>query len=113
MNREDPYRERAEKNRKRISRSEPDPNNVSSMPSRSQVHQDKKKKTVFKLKYPIIRLLVLFFILLPITVITVISYMDENQAEQTLKTGYDMVSLEERENEVSIENKENKEEVQS
>ncbi|ALC90086.1 hypothetical protein AM500_10045 [Bacillus sp. FJAT-18017] len=113
MNKEDPYRERAEKNRQRISRPEPDPNDVSSMPSRSKVHQDKKKKTVFKLKYPIIRLLVLFFILLPITVITVISYMDENQSEQTLKTGYDMVSLEERENEVSIENKENTEEVQS
>ncbi|OCA90962.1 hypothetical protein A8F94_03575 [Bacillus sp. FJAT-27225] len=101
MNKEDPYRKQAEKNRRRIVIAKPDPNDVSSLPPRSRVHQEKKKKTVLKLKYPVIRLLVLFFILLPITVLSVISNMEENKSELSARSGYEEVSLEEKDREIA------------
>lgn len=47
----------------------------SSLPSRSEVHRKKKKKSKRKIKFPLIKLLVLFFILLPIVFYYVFSYL--------------------------------------
>jgi LysM repeat protein len=69
MNKEEPLRDQAERLRKKITKIEEgssDKDISGSLPPRSKVHQEKKKKTKWKVKYPVIRLLALFFILLPI-----------------------------------------------
>lgn len=76
MNSEDPYRDQAERLRKRIEKVNEVTEDKTLLPPRSDLHREKKKKTKWKLKYPIIRLLVLFFILLPITIFSVYSYLD-------------------------------------
>ena len=50
----------------------------SSLPSRSEVHRKKKKKKkTSKVKFPLIKLLVLFFILLPIGFYFVYTYYND------------------------------------
>lgn len=71
MNKEDPYRDQAEKLRQRIEKINENPQDHSKLPPRSEMHRNKKKKTKWKLRYPLIRILVLFFILLPITIYSV------------------------------------------
>ncbi|MGG3496245.1 LysM peptidoglycan-binding domain-containing protein [Peribacillus simplex] len=48
----------------------------SSLPKRSKVHQNKKKKSKVKIKFPMIQLLALFFILLPIGFYSLYTYLD-------------------------------------
>ncbi|WP_059170987.1 LysM peptidoglycan-binding domain-containing protein [Bacillus sp. FJAT-27445] len=92
MKKDDPYLEQVEKHRKRIDRARPENGEKSKLPPRSRVHQNKKKKTKFKLKYPVIRLLVLFFILLPLTVFAVISSMEGNKSgPSSAKGGVELV----------------------
>lgn len=50
----------------------------STLPSRSELHRKKKKKGKVKIKFPLIKLLVLFFILLPIGFYCVYVYL-QNQ----------------------------------
>lgn len=81
---------------------------ASSLPPRSDVHKDKKKKTKLKIKYPIIRLLVLFFILLPISILSLKYYADQNQAVNNEVTsidrsGYEEVKIEPKVNDNSVE----------
>lgn len=78
MSSENPYRDQAERLRKKISKKQP----VSQMkeekeplPPRSRVHRNQKTKKPIKVKYPIIRMLALFFILLPLIIFTVYTYM--------------------------------------
>ena len=52
--------------------------NSTKLPPRREVHKDKKKKTKFKIKYPVIRLLALLFVLIPIFIL---SYMYQNKDE--------------------------------
>jgi LysM repeat protein len=99
MNREDPYRDQAEKLRKRIEKINDASNDDSSMPPRSDLHRLKKKKTKWKLKYPVIRLLVLFFILLPITIFSIYSYIEGKKYSGTEKAtvssqGYETIDFE-------------------
>ncbi|WP_162878646.1 LysM peptidoglycan-binding domain-containing protein [Peribacillus butanolivorans] len=49
----------------------------SSLPKRSQVHQNKKKKSKVKIKFPMIKLLSLFFILLPVGFYSLNTYLQE------------------------------------
>jgi uncharacterized membrane protein YqiK len=49
----------------------------SSLPKRSKVHQNKKKKSKVKIKFPMIQLLALFFILLPIGFYTLYTYLQD------------------------------------
>jgi cytoskeletal protein RodZ len=49
----------------------------SSLPKRSKVHQNKKKKSKVKIKFPMIQLLALFFILLPIGFYSLYTYFQE------------------------------------
>ncbi|MFE0505725.1 LysM peptidoglycan-binding domain-containing protein [Peribacillus butanolivorans] len=55
----------------------------SSLPKRSQVHQNKKKKSKVKIKFPMIKLLSLFFILLPIGFYSLNTYLQEKPERGT------------------------------
>lgn len=99
---------------------------LTSLPSRSEIHQRKKKKTKWKLKYPIIKTLAFFFILLPIVIYSVFTYLggqSENRAKQVNKesSGFETVDIDKQNNkkttmevreqeskEVESEDKENK-----
>lgn len=74
MNKEYPYRDQAEKLRRRIERKDFTEGRVVErvqLPPRNSVHKKKKKTNKWKLKYPIIRILVVFFILLPIIILSI------------------------------------------
>jgi LysM repeat protein len=79
VNKEEPYRDQAERLKQRIQKIN-EKNEIveedDKLPPREQIHRQKKKKTKWKLKYPVIRLLVLSFILLPIIIFSVVSYRD-------------------------------------
>ena len=80
MNKERPYREQAEKLRQKIDIDPFEEGEVvdrEELPPRSRVHLQKRKKNKWKLKYPVIRLLVLFFILFPITIFSIYSSLLE------------------------------------
>ncbi|KAA9026159.1 LysM peptidoglycan-binding domain-containing protein [Niallia endozanthoxylica] len=82
MNKEGPYRDQAEKLRQRIKPADFEEGQAvdrEELPPRSRVHQQKRKKNKWKLKYPVIRLLVLFFILLPITIFSIYSAVAKNK----------------------------------
>lgn len=49
----------------------------SSLPKRSEIHQNKKKKSKVKIKFPMIKLLSLFFILLPIGFYSLYTYLQD------------------------------------
>jgi LysM repeat protein len=99
MNREDPYRDQAERLRKRIEKINEVNHDESQLPPRNDLHRSRKKKTKWKLRYPIIRLLALFFILLPITIFSVYSYLEGKKpigAEKVSSSseGYESINLE-------------------
>ncbi|MBB5323446.1 LysM repeat protein [Anoxybacillus tepidamans] len=70
---------------------------VLSLPPRSEVHKEKqtKKKTKWKIKYPLIRLLALFFILLPISILG-IYYANDTPSIVTVKksASYEPIDIE-------------------
>ncbi|MEK3991024.1 MULTISPECIES: LysM peptidoglycan-binding domain-containing protein [Robertmurraya] len=91
MNKEEPIRDQAEKLRKRMKDvdqkvdSPKDGNTTLSnekLPPRSRVHKQKqlKKKTKIKVKYPLIRLLGMFFILLPIVIFSIYTYNESQKS---------------------------------
>jgi LysM repeat protein len=111
MNKEEPYRDQAERLKRRIEKINVQTVETDLLPPREQIHRQKKKKTNFKLKYPVIRLLVLFFILLPIIYFSVISYLDGKKMNRTEKTsgnsvGYETINIEERKVDNNSEKKE-------
>ncbi|CAM3440389.1 hypothetical protein GCM10009865_16040 [Aeromicrobium ponti] len=99
MNKEGPYRDQAERLRKKIDRKQESDKggSKSALPPRSRVHQEKRKKNKWKLKYPVIRLLAMFFILLPITIFSIYNYLSKEKgmgaAEEagTIETGFETV----------------------
>lgn len=95
MNREEPYREQAERLKQRIQKINEHIDEkveaADAMPPREHVHRAKKKKMKWKLKYPVIRLLVLFFILLPVIIFSIISYVDGKKIVRPEKTSGDSV----------------------
>ncbi|WP_080845418.1 LysM peptidoglycan-binding domain-containing protein [Cytobacillus gottheilii] len=109
MNREGPYRDQAERLRKKITKKAGNHTNAlkEELPPRSRVHRNKKANKGLKLKYPVIRLLALFFILLPIIIFTVYTYVNGGDTETTTaSTGYEMVGYgnnDENENDVVYE----------
>ncbi|MBM7584387.1 LysM repeat protein [Bacillus pakistanensis] len=76
----DPYRDQAEKLRQRIERVPRDEQQVEkqSLPPRGELHREKKQKTKYKVKYPLIRLLLVFFILLPLTFFAIYTYINKS-----------------------------------
>ncbi|MBG9546349.1 LysM peptidoglycan-binding domain-containing protein [Cytobacillus firmus] len=85
MNKEDPYRDQAERLRKKIDRKQEkgDSGQKSALPPRSRIHQEKRKKNKWRVKYPVIRLLALFFILLPITIFSIYQYVSSDKSINT------------------------------
>jgi hypothetical protein len=105
MNTEEPYRDQAERLKRRIEKiNNKNEDSSDLIPPREQIHRQKKTKTKWKLKYPVIRLLVLFFILLPIIIFSVISYLDGKKINGAEKTngnsaGYEEINFEKPKNE--------------
>lgn len=99
MNREDPYRDQAERLRKKIERNKSvTTTSRKEIPPRSRVHSRKRNKNTFKLKYPVIRLLVLFFILLPVTIFSAYNYLNGKDGgignSPVKSSGYETISVE-------------------
>ncbi|WP_102274718.1 LysM peptidoglycan-binding domain-containing protein [Cytobacillus massiliigabonensis] len=102
MNREDPYRDQAERLRKKIEKNI-DSNEIEpvkeKLPPRSRHHQKKKKKNKWKIKYPVISLLALFFILLPIAVLSIYHSLNDGSSgsaekASTTNSGFETVGYE-------------------
>ena len=66
MNSEKPIRDQAERLRKRVEKTGSHGDKRDTLPPRSEIHRQKQKKTNAKIKYPVIRLMALFFVLLPV-----------------------------------------------
>lgn len=111
MNKEDPYRDQAERLRQRIARKPVSVDKKEEMPPRANLHRQRKKKTNWKLKYPIIRLLVLCFILLPVSIFGIKAYLDDQRiggAEETEgnSSGYETIDFENNDFTEEIDNAE-------
>ncbi|WP_102263439.1 LysM peptidoglycan-binding domain-containing protein [Mesobacillus jeotgali] len=100
MNKEKPIRDQAERLRKKVERkSEHTVEKKESLPPRSEMHKQKQKKTKVKVKYPVIRLMALFFILLPISFFSIISYLDGTKMplnKSLERAGVEMINVESR-----------------
>jgi LysM repeat protein len=113
MNKEDPYRQKADHTRQRINRPKPVGDRASgiSLPPRSELHQKTKKKEPKKASFPLIRVLVVFFILLPVTVFAVYTYRDVLFPEKSKPViaengGYETISIEDSDTEKKSINRE-------
>lgn len=108
MNKEQPIRDQAERLRQRISKMNEEKKEesaadteISSLPPRSAVHKSKKKIFKVKIRYPAIRLLVLFFILLPIVIYSIYMFKGTDLKGSNNKSvkdseNYETVNLEKR-----------------
>jgi LysM repeat protein len=110
VNKEKPIRDQAERLRKRVERkSESKVEKKDALPPRSEIHRQKQKKTKVKVKYPVIRLMALFFILLPITFFSILSYLDGEGGplNKTLeRAGVEMINVESKEDGKDIKQEE-------
>lgn len=117
MNKEEPFRSQAERLKRRIEKINEETTEVrDQLPPREQIHREKRKKTKLKIKYPIIRILVLFFILLPIVIFSAYSYLEEGKGSKTEKvtgdsSGYEVINFEEPETESTVETKVEEKEI--
>lgn len=99
MNREDPYRQITDKTRRRIQRSYNERvggGSVSDLPPRTELHRQRRSKPKKRLKYPVIRVLALFFILVPITFFAIYSNLPEDipvQTEPADKGDHEKISI--------------------
>lgn len=90
MNHEEPYRNQAERLRKKIEKvkgGEVPVLEKNELPSRTDIHRNKKNKTKLKVKFPIIRLLALFFILLPVGIFSAYSVLGSKEINTSDKVG--------------------------
>jgi LysM repeat protein len=89
MNKEEPYRDQAERLKQRIEKiNDKKPGSVrEQLPPREEVHREKRQKTKWKIKYPVIRMLVLSFILLPIIIFSIYSYLEGGKNVGPIKAG--------------------------
>jgi LysM repeat protein len=118
MNKEEPYRDQADRLKQRIERINEETNEVrDQLPPREQIHREKRKKTKLKVKYPVIRMLVLFFILLPIVIFSAYTYLEEgkkgNRTEKVSgdSSGYEVINYEKSETESTTESETEEETV--
>ena len=74
------------------------------LPPRSRIHHQKQKKNKWKLKYPVIRLLVLFFILFPLLFLVSILAIAKDKVGNIVKTdgesteGFETINIEKYDN---------------
>ncbi len=107
MNREDPYRDHAERLRKKMDKASESTNSVKEkeeLPPRSRLHREKRKKNKWKIKYPVISLLALFFILLPVVIFSMSKYWDIDKPRNsnkaaTTESSFETVGFDEKEEE--------------
>jgi LysM repeat protein len=103
VNKEKPIRDQAERLRKRVERkTEHTIEKKTSLPPRSDLHRQKQKKTKVKVKYPVIRLMALLFILLPISFFSIISYLDDVKGplnSSLERAGVELINVENHTNE--------------
>jgi LysM repeat protein len=88
VNHEVPYRNQAERLRQKIEKVKDGGDVIivkSELPSRTDIHRNKKNKTKLKVKFPIIRLLALFFILLPVVIISAYSVLGSKEINNSDK----------------------------
>jgi LysM repeat protein len=88
VNHEEPYRNQAERLRQKIEKVKDGGDVIivkSELPSRTDIHRNKKNKTKLKVKFPIIRLLALFFILLPVVIISAYSVLGSKEINNSDK----------------------------
>lgn len=88
MNHEEPYRNQAERLRQKIEKVKDGGvviTEKNELPSRTDIHRNKKNKTKLKVKFPIIRLLALFFILLPVVIISAYSVLGSKEINSSDK----------------------------
>ncbi|WP_413309105.1 LysM peptidoglycan-binding domain-containing protein [Bacillus sp. 1P10SD] len=118
MNKEEPYRDQAERLKQRIQKINEKVEYGDELPPREQIHRQKKKKTKWKLRFPVIRLLVLCFILLPIIIFSVISYRDSGKkiigTEKTSSEsiGYETINLDNNEDESKADSEKTEDNIQ-
>jgi LysM repeat protein len=98
MKQEEPFRDQSERLRQKIEKvKDGGPVRIETptvMPSRTDLHRNKKNKTKLKVKFPIIRLLALFFILLPVVIISTYSYLGTKQLNASESVnGYEKVNI--------------------
>ncbi|SDM46657.1 LysM peptidoglycan-binding domain-containing protein [Bacillus sp. OK048] len=111
MNKEEPFRHQAERLKQRIEKiNEETVEPREQLPPREQIHREKRKKTKWKIKYPIIRILVLFFILLPIAIFSAYSYLEGGKSKGPEKvsgdsSGYEVINFEKSETDSNNEKK--------
>jgi LysM repeat protein len=82
VNHEEPYRNQAERLRQKIEKVKDGADVIvekNELPSRTDIHRTKKNKTKLKVKFPIIRLLALFFILLPVGIFSAYSVLGSKE----------------------------------
>lgn len=98
MNKEKPIRDQAERLRKRVERkTENAVEKREALPPRSEIHRQKQKKTKVKVKYPVIRLMALFFILLPIIFFSITSYLEGGKGPLDIsadRAGVELIDVE-------------------
>jgi LysM repeat protein len=95
MNKEDPYLEKIDQTLNGIEQTSPELEALAKeLPPRGDTHREKTKKGKWKINYPIIRLLVLFFILLPITMFCIYSYYEGDIFPDTKKVNEEKVGYE-------------------
>jgi LysM repeat protein len=88
VNHEVPYRNQAERLRQKIEKVKNGGvviTEKNELPSRADIHRNKKNKTKLKVKFPIIRLLALFFILLPVVIISAYSVLGSKEVNTSDK----------------------------
>ncbi|MDP4162919.1 MAG: LysM domain-containing protein [Bacillota bacterium] len=98
MNKEDPYRDQAERLRQRIDKINDSTEKKEILPPRGDLHRNVRKKTKWKLKFPVIRLLLITFILLLITIYSAYSYLGGKKIGNSKKSsaqtsGYETVNI--------------------
>jgi LysM repeat protein len=109
MNKEAPYRDQAERTRKKIVRTKSNSTSLETeeLPPRSKLHRQKRNKNKWNVKYPVIRLLVFFFILLPISIFSAYSYLHNENGDVKIGAvksgGYEEISIEKNSNNTETE----------
>jgi LysM repeat protein len=71
---------------------------VSSLPSRSEYHKNKRKKSKIKIRYPMVSFLAFIFVLIPVAFVSITFYLDYEQNAGTKsifnhQTGFEAVSI--------------------
>ncbi|MBN8190787.1 LysM peptidoglycan-binding domain-containing protein [Bacillus sp. NTK074B] len=113
----DPYRDQAAKLKKRIEKV-PEERPVKKrepLPPRSELHREKQIKKTWKMKHPLISMLLLFFIFMPLTVFSIYSFFDNRNgplvvlsedADDVVEVRYDQSDSNQEESEEVVNTKE-------